>query len=129
VAQHSIPAEAPKPRRPILVADKSFIGETGSIPPTTLFAPCSTGTFKVSFYIEQSNTAGGFGPEAFLSWAGDFDSYFTQVNGGKIATGSAAANTGELTIRGAAGQPIQLQTTMNPAEQGTYNMYVVMEKL
>jgi hypothetical protein len=116
-------------RLPSVVAQRSFIGQTTAIPPTTLFTPCSKGIYRVTVSIEQSNTAGGYGPEAFLSWTGDFASYQEQVNGGNVYSGKAAANSFELTIHSAAGQPIQLNTVVNANEQGTYNLYVVVEKL
>ena len=84
-------------RLPSVVAQRSFIGQTTAIPPTTLFKPPSKGIYRVTVSIEQSNTAGGYGPEAFPSWTGDFASYQEQVNGGNVYSGKAAANSFELT--------------------------------
>ena len=89
----------------LIVLASVLCARTTSIPPTTVFTPASTGTFRVTLYMEQSNTAGGYGPEAFLAWTGDFASYVEQVNGGNVNSGNAAANSFELTIHAAARQP------------------------
>lgn len=126
MAQNPV-ATVPQPT--VVVARRSFINQTGDIPPTTVFQPARKGLYRVTIDIEQSNTAGGYGPEAFLSWTGDFASYQTQMPiSSMVYSGSTAAASGEVAIRGAAGQPIQVSTTVNPNEQGTYNLYVVIEK-
>ena len=123
-------AQTPVKHSPEIVAQKSFIAQMASISPTTVFTPASTGIFRVTGYLEQSNTAEGYSPEVFVSWTGDFASYQDQVNGGLSYSGSAAAVTlNLLVVHGAANQPIQISTSVNPSEQGTYNLYVVVEKL
>jgi len=113
----------------VVVARRSFINQTGDIPPTTVFQSARNGLYRVTIDIEQSNTAGGYGPEAFLSWTGDFASYQSQVFISSMAySGSTAAASGQVIVRSAAGQPIQVSTTVNPNEQGTYNLYVVIER-
>lgn len=125
MAQNPV-ANVPQPI--VVVARRSFINQTGDIPPTTVFQPARKGLYRITIDIEQSDTAGGYGPEAFVSWTGDFASYQTQLILPVVNSGSTAAASGELTIHGAAGQPIQVSTTTNPNEQGTYNMYVAIEK-
>ena len=116
---------------PVVVAQRSFIGETTNIPPTTIFTPTSKGLFRVTVDLEQSNTdAGTYAPAVFLSWTGDFASYQTQmVIGPNYQSGSAAAGSDAITVRDAANAPVQISTTLNPNEEGTYNLYVVIEKL
>jgi hypothetical protein len=123
-------ADGPVEHSPIILAQKSFVAATASISPVTVFTPSSTGTFRVTGYVEQSNTTDGYGPEVFVLWTGDFGSYQQQVNGGLSYSGAAAAATLQLlTVHSAANQPIQISTTVNPNEQGTYNLYVVVERL
>lgn len=116
-------------RKPVVVvAGRAFLNQTGGIPPTTLLRTARPGLYRVTIDIEQSDTTGGFGPVASLSWTGDFASYQTELSLPLVSSGNTAAASGELTIHSAAGQPIRVSTTVNPKEQGTYNMYVVIEK-
>jgi hypothetical protein len=60
-------AETAIKHSPIIVAQRSFIAKTTSISPKTVFTPTERGIFRVTGYIEQSNTSGGYGPEVFVS--------------------------------------------------------------
>ncbi len=114
---------------PTVVASKSFLGQTQSIPRTTLFTPQSSGVYRVTVYEETSSDVGGYLPEAFLSWTGGFTSYRAPVRTTSAHQNGTFEASGQLTINDTAGKPIQLIVTENPNEQGTYNLYVVVEKL
>src|SRR5438445_516184 len=41
-----------KPATPIIVANQSFLGQVGALPPTVIFTPIVPGQYRVQFYLE-----------------------------------------------------------------------------
>jgi hypothetical protein len=114
---------------PIVIATKGFRNQTSSISPITLITPNTSGAYRVSFYSNSSNSAGGYFPEVFLSWTDDYGIWQGQIGGGGGSTASVAWASGNIIVRNLAGQPIQVSTVENPNEQGVYNLIVVVEKI
>jgi hypothetical protein len=117
----------------VIVAHRSFTGKTSSIPTFTLFTPASAGIFRVTTYLVQSTDSSGLTPELFLLWQDELGEYEVSIPTSTPQTGLGAGapteSSSTFVIRGIAGKPIQMLSDEQPSEGGTYNLYVVLEKL
>ena len=113
----------------VVVAHRSFTGRTSNIQQTVLFTPASTGIFRVTVDVEESDTSDASPVEPFISWTSDFTVVDASVPLTVNQAGVSASASGQITIRAHAGTPIQLIALVDPKERGTYNLYVVIEKL
>lgn len=114
---------------PVIVAKRSFIGQVGPIPQTTLFVPSKSGTFRISCYIDTATNPPDGNDVIDVSWSDDFN-----VNAGGVELTGAEGETGEtfsqgtLVIHDKAGAPIVVNGQGTTAAN-TYNAYVIVEQL
>ncbi len=124
----SLAAEQHKPHGPIIVAKRSFIGQTGDMAPTTIFKVRKDGLYRVSLYETNKTYAQ---PYLTLIWT---DEYGPKIMGGGISAFPqialdtvGAVNTGQVIVHCLAGTEIQFTSTAYG--QATYNVYVTVEML
>jgi len=121
-------AEQHEPCGPIIVAKRSFIGQSGDMGPTTIFKVRKDGLYRVSLY-ETSETYTQ--PYFTLIWT---DEYGLKIDGGGISafpeiplSTAGTVNAGQVVVHCLAGTKIQFTNTVYG--QPTYNVYVTVEML
>ena len=116
-------------KSPLIVANRVFAQQTGSIS-QILFTPRQTASYRVSVY--QNQAPNNYGPIIQLVWTDELGQEQTPSDVSFCSTISSNSNAyvcdGQLYVRAIAGNPIQLNTYVNPAAP-PYNIYVTVEEL
>jgi hypothetical protein len=123
---------------PVIVAQRSLIGQTGSIPPTTLLAPKKSGLFRISLYGIPTATDGSSdfyvnlaysddaGPEPFYLQYYEFGASQTGCNVSTQPYGPYNCYY-SVVLRDLAKVPIQFMVTADG--NLTYDLFITMEQL
>jgi hypothetical protein len=113
---------------PVVVAQRSFVNQTGSIQQITLFTPSSDGNFEISAYLSSGScTYSGAAFDTLLSWTDDSTDWRNQ----EIAllscnsSGSPKYNYGQIFIHAKADTPVSLIVQAGDVTD-SYSLYLTV---
>lgn len=132
-------ASPPARHSPEIVASVELTGQTTAIPSTTLFTPKTDGLYRISAYMTLTAVGTGNPWNLVLTWTDDAgvetnlsvislfsDSVPPHAWGGVPAV---PPTNPPFIVRANAGQPVSFSTTNINATNGTYELFLTVERL
>jgi hypothetical protein len=120
---------------PVVVAEREFKEQAGSIPLTTLFTPDCNCMYRVTVYTEVPNRSIDYSALSLISWTDEFAQSQTEIvqeNSNDdlgVTVGAGGWAEGQFILHSVAKQPIIFSTQTSTPVLQTYNLYIVVEEL
>jgi len=113
------------PGAPIIVAKQSYVAQTASLPPTTLYTAPEEGDYRVDQYLTNTDfTASGGDSSTTLTWNDG-----VHALSGTFCDAGVGWKSSTTVLHLAAGQSISLSCYFySPSSTQTYNLYITVVK-
>lgn len=110
---------------PQIIVKQSFLAQSGSLSPTTIYTPASSALFRISGYLVGSAGMSG-SPQVSVKYTDDLQAQDVILDL-DFSHGIYGHLEGIGVFRGTSSNVIQVYTTFGGS--GTYDLYIVLEQL